>query len=162
MVLIDRGQLHLPPRLLSAIVLDAAMSTDFTRLAPPGVGARASVRLDAGESHDVWLIRWGPGSTSGLHDHGGAAGAFCVVEGSLVERMVAPRGRAHRVVRPVEHRPMSTEHVHEVLNTSGAVATSVHAYSPPLRTMRHYEIDDRATLRVVRNETVTVVDDTRL
>ena len=57
---------------------------------------------------------------------------------------------------------MSAAHVHEVVNESPAVATSVHAYSPPLRAMRHYDIDAAARLRVVRHELVTVFADTRI
>ena len=57
---------------------------------------------------------------------------------------------------------MSAAHVHEVVNESATVATSVHAYSPPLRAMRHYDIDAGARLRVVRHELVTVFADTRV
>jgi predicted metal-dependent enzyme (double-stranded beta helix superfamily) len=158
-------QLPLPPRLLAALALDAAMSTDSPRPPAPPAGKRSYQRLHATDTHDVWLIRWGPGSTSGLHDHAGSTGAFCVVEGRLVEHVVASREpvrRTPRVVRPAEHRPMSAAHVHEVVNESPTVATSVHAYSPPLRAMRHYDIDAGARLRVVRHELVTVFADTRV
>src|SRR4051794_41079139 len=163
MVLID--QLPFPPRLLAALALDAAMITDSPRPADPPAGKRSYLRLEATETYDVWLIRWGPGSTSGLHDHAGSTGAFCVVEGSLVEHVVPayePARRTPRVVRPVEHRPMAATHVHEVVNESRHVATSAHAYSPPLRAMRHYDIDDGARLRVVHHEIVNVVAETRV
>ena len=35
--------------------------------------------------YDAWVLGWSPGQGIPLHDHGGSAGAVCVVEGRLVE-----------------------------------------------------------------------------
>src|SRR5260370_9831406 len=53
------------------------------RLNPEG---RWYERIHLGESHEVWVISWLPGQATGFHDHGGSAGAFAVVWGTLVER----------------------------------------------------------------------------
>ena len=44
------------------------------------------IHLD--DSHEVWVISWLPGQATGFHDHGGSAGAFTVVLGTLMERRV--------------------------------------------------------------------------
>jgi hypothetical protein len=77
-----------------------------------------------------------------LHDHGSAAGAFQVVEGSLLEdygragsgRLLQrriPRGRA---------RSFGPGYVHNLANAGPGLATSIHAYTPRLRTMTYYAV----------------------
>ena len=46
---------------------------------------RQFTRLLGAETYDAWLIGWWPGQGVALHDHGGSAGALCIVEGRLVE-----------------------------------------------------------------------------
>jgi Cysteine dioxygenase type I len=122
------------------------------------VGERAYECVLRTDTHDVWLIHWGPGSGTPMHDHGRSAGVLSVVDGVLVERR--PRrfriGRVRqRVVRALEWRVMTPAHVHEIANESAVAATSVHVYSPPLDVMHHYEIE-RGALRVVHREPVPV------
>ncbi|GAA2090234.1 cysteine dioxygenase [Actinomadura alba] len=94
-------------------------------------------RVHLDDEHEVWLISWLPGQSTGLHDHGGAAGAFTVVLGSLEERGVT----TGRVLASGESRRFGAGYVHDVRNTSTAPAVSVHVYSPPLATMRRYDLD---------------------
>ena len=47
-------------------------------------------RLLATDRVEVWLLGWTPGQQVPAHDHGGAAGAFTVVEGVLVEDRLDP------------------------------------------------------------------------
>jgi quercetin dioxygenase-like cupin family protein len=92
-------------------------------------------RLHADDDHEIWLISWLPGQSTGFHDHGASEGAFTVVLGSLEER------------EPGEIRTVETggswafgpDYVHDVRNVSSAPAVSVHVYSPPLSTMRRFE-----------------------
>ena len=56
---------------------------------------RARVRLLASPVYEVWLLGWTPGQSVGLHDHGGANGAFVVVDGTLTETSSAAAGRPH-------------------------------------------------------------------
>jgi len=99
------------------------------------------VQLTAG--YEVWLISWLPGQSTGFHDHGGSAGAFGVVWGSLDECMV-PRDRTRALVNQViagEVRAFGPGYVHDVRNSAaGTVAVSVHAYSPPLCSMTVYNL----------------------
>jgi Cysteine dioxygenase type I len=45
-------------------------------------------RLAVADEHEVWLLTWLPGQGTELHDHGGSAGAFHVVSGTLTEDTV--------------------------------------------------------------------------
>jgi predicted metal-dependent enzyme (double-stranded beta helix superfamily) len=56
------------------------------RLNPSG---RWYERIHLDDSHEVWVISWLPGQATGFHDHGGSAGAFTVVWGTLAERRMA-------------------------------------------------------------------------
>jgi quercetin dioxygenase-like cupin family protein len=97
-------------------------------------------RLHGDDDHEVWLISWLPGQATGFHDHGESEGAFTVALGTLEEHGVA----AERTVRAGESWSFGRDYIHDVRNTSSAPAVSVHIYSPPLSTMRRYElIDDR-------------------
>ena len=105
-------------------------------------------RLRADDQYEIWLISWLPGQGTGFHDHGGSAGAFSVVWGTLEEHQAATRprapGRPHRVtaarVSAGGVRSFGPEYIHDVRNTSQAVAVSVHAYSPPLTEMTRYDL----------------------
>ena len=73
------------------------------------------------DDFEVWLISWLPGQSTGFHDHGGAAGAFSVVWGSLDEYVATRRGR-RRAVTPVtsgEVQAFGPHYVHDVRNSVG-------------------------------------------
>jgi predicted metal-dependent enzyme (double-stranded beta helix superfamily) len=132
----------LSARLLAVIALDFATSSTFGPASLPAPDERLFERVHLGPRFDIWLIRWGAGSRTALHDHGGSAGAFVVVEGRLVEYMPNPAGagrRLRRDLRDLDSRPMAPSHVHTVANESSTPATSVHVYSPPLVAMQHYD-----------------------
>jgi len=146
-----------PPRLLAAIAIEHADAADFDLVDEPLNGERTFTRVVHNDTHDVWLIRWGVGARTALHDHGGSAGALYVVRGELVERRPNPAGSdrpLRRVLRAGNDRPMAPTHVHEVANESSAPAASVHVYSPPLTTMHHFELGGDADLRVARREVI--------
>ena len=116
------------------------------------------IRVD--DACELWLISWLPGQSTGFHDHGGANGAFGVVWGELDEHVVArgaagparSSGPAGRRVPAGVVRSFGAHHVHDVRNSSaGAVAVSVHAYSPPLSAMTRYDLTP-AGLVPVRTE----------
>ena len=58
----------------------------------------------------VWLLTWLPGQGTPLHDHGGSAGAFAVVRGTLHERVGAREGAAERSAGRVRHFGPHHEH----------------------------------------------------
>jgi predicted metal-dependent enzyme (double-stranded beta helix superfamily) len=110
------------------------------RLDPEG---RWYERIHMTDDFEVWLISWLPGQSTGFHDHGVSAGAFGVVWGELDESVASRRGgktRATRVTAGVV-RAFGPHYVHDVQNSStGSVAVSVHAYSPPLSEMTRYNL----------------------
>jgi hypothetical protein len=111
--------------------------------------ARWHVRIHADESVDVWLISWMNEQGTELHDHGGSRGAFTVVAGTLTESVWASGGgRTVDLVRSEGHTVVFGEHyVHDVVNTLGPTAISVHAYSPPLSLMHYYDIEGGQLIR---------------
>jgi predicted metal-dependent enzyme (double-stranded beta helix superfamily) len=112
------------------------------RLSPVG---RWYERIHLDDSHEVWVISWLPGQATGFHDHGGSAGAFAVVWGTLLERRVAGGLATGQVLaKPVGaggSRAFGPRYIHDVRNAAAAtVAVSVHAYSPPLPEMTRYDL----------------------
>ncbi|RXH57988.1 rhodanese-like domain-containing protein [Granulicella sibirica] len=94
-------------------------------------------RLYDGADHDIWVISWLPGQSTGFHDHGDSAGAFVVATGILEEHRP---GEQPLTIRPGEPRIFGTGYAHDVRNASLAPAISIHAYSPPLSEMNEYEL----------------------
>jgi predicted metal-dependent enzyme (double-stranded beta helix superfamily) len=120
------------------------------RLNPSG---RWYERIHLDDSHEVWVISWLPGQATGFHDHGGSAGAFAVVWGTLVERRVAGAVTTGQVLaKPVGAggaRSFGARYIHDVRNAAAsAVAVSVHAYSPPLPQMTRYELTPGGLVRL--------------
>ena len=111
------------------------------RLDPEG---RWYERIHMTDDFEVWLISWLPGQSTGFHDHGVSAGAFGVVWGALDESVATRRGvgpRAATRVAAGDVRSFGPHYVHDVQNSStGSVAVSVHAYSPPLSSMTRYNV----------------------
>ncbi|HEX2313988.1 MAG TPA: cysteine dioxygenase family protein [Thermomonospora sp.] len=101
-------------------------------------------RLHRGADHEIWLISWMPGQSTGLHDHGGSRGAFAVALGSLREQDLT----AARTLSAGEYREFGPDHIHEVGNVSNAPAVSVHVYSPPLTSMNRYDLTDQGLIRL--------------
>src|SRR6202167_6382329 len=95
-------------------------------------------RLHLGPEHDIWVISWLPGQSTGFHDHGASAGAFVVATGILEEHRP---GERTRVIHPGKPRAFGPDYAHDVRNVSLAPAISIHAYSPPLGDMNEYEFD---------------------
>jgi predicted metal-dependent enzyme (double-stranded beta helix superfamily) len=91
------------------------------------------LRLALTTQVELWLIGWAPGQGTRPHDHGGAAGAFTVLDGTLAETYRdggAPV--THDLVTALGGSTIGRERVHQVANPGQLNATSVHAYSPPL------------------------------
>jgi predicted metal-dependent enzyme (double-stranded beta helix superfamily) len=147
------GQL-LGARQLAEVVRQVAASpTEWlarVRLNPVG---RWYEQIHLDDIYEVWLISWLPGQQTGFHDHGGAAGAFNVVWGTLMESRLAAGSVTDQVLtKPVRAggtRSFGPRYIHNVHNASASsVAVSVHAYSPPLSAMTRYDLT--ATGLVIR------------
>jgi len=95
-------------------------------------------RLYQGPDHDIWVISWMPGQSTGFHDHGESSGAFIVATGILEEHRP---GDQPLVISSGKSRAFGPNYAHDVRNVSLAPAVSIHAYSPPLTDMNEYELD---------------------
>jgi hypothetical protein len=96
--------------------------------------------LERTADYEVWVISWPVAVGLLLHDHGGSAGAFQVVDGVLEETSTTVRGRRlrRRLIGPGQGKSFGPEYVHSIVNPETTPATSVHAYSPPLTSMTFY------------------------
>jgi Cysteine dioxygenase type I len=103
---------------------------------------------------DVWLICWTQRQDTGYHDHDRSSGAVRVVEGILCEDFfhrdddgwIREQTRRHEVGGCFD---FDSTYIHGVRNELAGNATSIHAYSPALWRMGHYEPDEHGVLRRV-------------
>jgi mannose-6-phosphate isomerase-like protein (cupin superfamily) len=157
-----RPQRHLTPLTGTAPTVDPGPRLDTTTLADIVHGLaiaedlwrphvlhnpdeRARVRLLATPAYEVWLLGWTPGQSVGLHDHGGANAAFFVVDGTLTETVAVDRTSRTLVDRSIpagSGGAVPAGHLHDVANRSSTLATSIHAYSKPLRSMGFYDVPE--------------------
>jgi predicted metal-dependent enzyme (double-stranded beta helix superfamily) len=104
------------------------------------------LRLD--DEVEVWLICWMPGHDTGFHDHDLSSGAVVVAQGSVVEERlrlgVAPEVRRYHPGDVFDFSPVD---IHRVVHAGGTPATTLHAYSPPLRRMGAYLVEPGGTLQ---------------
>jgi Cysteine dioxygenase type I len=107
--------------------------------AAPGLTERSYELLELNDDLEIWAIHWPKDQALQLHDHGGSSGAIWVMEGSLEEHYVtAERSLARRSIVVGGGIAFGRHYVHDVVNVDDAVATSVHAYSPPMASMTFY------------------------
>ena len=131
------------------LAADPAQWLTRVRLNPAG---RWYERIHLDDSHEVWVISWLPGQATGFHDHGGSAGAFAVVWGTLMEHRLAAVTTGQVMAKPVgagSSRAFGPRYIHDVRNAAAsAVAVSVHAYSPPLPEMTRYDLTAGGLVRL--------------
>lgn len=152
------GELLEPPQLLALATAVAGAQADWRPLLRHDPDRRWYRRLYASPEVEVWLLAWSTGQDTLLHDHGGAGGAFHVVDGTLTEDYVEG-SRPGAPVRRRRHRPgdgvaFGPAYVHNVADPGPDAATSVHAYSPALTTMRYYERTAGGELEATRTVAV--------
>ncbi|MFZ4518331.1 MAG: cysteine dioxygenase [Microthrixaceae bacterium] len=126
------------PAALADIALGVAASPLWHDHAHHDPRERRPARLIATDHYEVWVIGWWPGQSVQPHDHGGSVGVLTVVEGELTE-LEGPTGTTIRRLPAGSVQEVPADTVHDVLNASDAPATSIHVYSPPLRTMTFYD-----------------------
>ena len=118
-------------------------------------GGRWVVPLAANEHSEVWLCGWPVGEHVELHDHGGASGALCVVDGRLAETWAegrtAPRLRRRRLAAGAV-AAFGPDYIHDVVNAGRTQALSIQVYSPRLITMTFYGFHRGRGLEPVREE----------
>jgi quercetin dioxygenase-like cupin family protein len=98
-------------------------------------------RLAVTDDHEVWLLTWLPGQATDLHDHGGSAGAFTVLEGEVIEQLVDAEGNLDNTAYGAgAGHQFGPHHVHRIVNIGNRPAVTVHAYGPALRSMTRYRL----------------------
>jgi predicted metal-dependent enzyme (double-stranded beta helix superfamily) len=103
------------------------------------------LRLD--DKVEIWLICWMPGHDTGFHDHDLSSGAVVVAQGAVVEERLRVGGPASvRRYAPGDVFDFSPVDIHRVVHAGAAPATTLHAYSPPLRRMGAYLIQPGGAL----------------
>jgi predicted metal-dependent enzyme (double-stranded beta helix superfamily) len=103
------------------------------------------LRLD--NQVEVWLICWMPGHDTGFHDHDLSSGAVAVAQGWVVEERLRLGGPPEvQRYMPGDVFDFSPVDIHRVTHAGTTPATTIHAYSPPLRRMGAYFIAPSGTL----------------
>ena len=136
--LIRSGSISKTPEELTNIVSLFASSDGWMDRVRLRTQQRWYERLFQGPDHDIWVISWLPGQSTGFHDHGESSGAFIVATGMLEEHRP---GEKPLVIHSGQPRAFGPDYAHDVGNVSRAPAVSIHAYSPPLSEMNEYELD---------------------
>lgn len=126
------------PEELAKIVAEFASSEGWMARVRLRAEHRWYERLYQGSDHDIWVISWLPGQSTGFHDHGDSAGAFVLATGVLEEHRP---GEPPLAILPGQPRAFGADYAHDVRNVSLGPAVSIHAYSPPLTDMNEYELD---------------------
>jgi predicted metal-dependent enzyme (double-stranded beta helix superfamily) len=95
----------------------------------------------------AWLICWMRDHDTGFHDHDLSSGAVVVAQGAVVEERLR-LGGAPSVRRyvPGDVFDFSPADIHRVTHAGTTPATTVHAYSPPLRRLGAYLIQPSGTI----------------
>ena len=148
----DAGRRSSRPRPRRNVVEIATRLADQTTLWEPLVRydpvSRYYARLAAEPDFEAWLLTWVPGQGTDWHDHGGSAGAFVVLRGTLTEEhatvspFAPPRVAAEsRALTAGSLRTFGTKHIHQVVNYGVEPAVSLHVYSPALAEMTAYARD---------------------
>jgi predicted metal-dependent enzyme (double-stranded beta helix superfamily) len=131
-----------PARLAQIALRTAGNAGQWLSLVQYDVGRRWYLRLAQDDEQEIWLLSWLPGQQTGFHDHGPSSGAFAVASGCLRER-AAPGGQPQPFGRTLAQgavRSFGPRYVHDVRNESELPAVSIHVYSPPLSTMRRFDV----------------------
>jgi hypothetical protein len=96
---------------------------------------------------DVWLLCWTPSNDTGWHDHDLSSGTVAVVEGRLVEHVLAVGSPSiATVVGAGQVFSFGPDHIHRLTGLDER-SVSVHAYSPPLWRMGQYAVGASGVLR---------------
>ena len=129
----------LEPEECAALAGAAAALVDLAALDRSGEGTFDL--LWRNEHSEGWLNRWWEPRDTGYHDHGGSCVGVHVLEGrARNEALVVGGPRRMREYGAGESFSFPGDGIHRMEHERGAV--TIHVYSPPLRTIGHYEIVD--------------------
>jgi predicted metal-dependent enzyme (double-stranded beta helix superfamily) len=125
----------------------AADPLPWRRLARHDPAQRVFECLRLDDQIEIWLICWMPGHDTGFHDHDLSSGAVVVAQGAVVEERlrlgVPPEVRRFGPGDVFDFSPVD---IHRVTHAGTTPATTIHAYSPPLRRLGAYLVQPGGTL----------------
>jgi len=142
MTLVDPGAVGAAERVLgaaecAAVAARAAALVDREALERGGQGTTTMLWRNA--VSEAWLNTWWEPRDSGFHDHDGSSGGVFVLEGTVTSEALVVAGER----RAIEYHEGDTfsfegDAIHRVDHLRGAV--TLHVYSPPLRSIGHFEL----------------------
>lgn len=110
-------------------------------------GQRRYEQLIDDEHLTAWLICWMDDHDTGFHDHDASSGAVAVVSGHVREQRLAlggdPRDRVYAAGASFCFTPAD---IHRVTHAGSGPAVTIHVYSPPLKQMGSYVVEDDGVL----------------
>jgi hypothetical protein len=117
----------------------AAMALDIAALDRTSAGD--AVLLWRGEASEAWLNLWWQPRDTGFHDHDGSCVGVYVIEGvARNEALMIGEPRRVREYGPGDRFAFPGSGIHRMEHEAGAV--TIHVYSPPIRSIGEYELDD--------------------
>jgi histidine ammonia-lyase len=117
----------------------AASALDVSGLSGEGDGQ--AVLLWRSESSEAWLNLWWQPRDTGYHDHDGSCVGVHVISGvARNEALMYGRPRLVREYRAGESFSFGNDGIHRMEHDPGAI--TIHVYSPPIRSLGHYELVD--------------------
>jgi hypothetical protein len=127
----------LSPEECAAAARSAAALVDVSALERQGEGFFAL--LWRTEHSEAWLNAWWEPRDTGFHDHGGSCVGVHVLEGRARNEALVVRGpRRVREYRAGDSFSFPGTGIHRMEHEPGAV--TIHVYSPPIRTIGHFEL----------------------
>ena len=129
----------LDPEGCAEVATRAAALIDVEAL--DGSSRGEAVLLWRSDGSEAWLNTWWDARDSGFHDHDGSGGGVHVIAGEVLSEFLRFEGE-RMVTRYGAGATFSFggDAIHRVDHLGGAV--TVHVYSPPLRSIGHYELVD--------------------
>lgn len=104
-------------------------------------GSGDALLLWRNESSEAWLNLWWQPRDTGYHDHDGSCVGVYVIDGrARNEALVIGQPRRVREYRAGDSFAFPGSGIHRMEHDPGAI--TIHVYSPPLRAVGHYELQD--------------------
>lgn len=93
------------------------------------------------QSSEAWLNLWWQPRDTGFHDHDGSCVGVYVIEGvARNEPLVFGQPRRIHEYKPGDRFAFPGTGIHRMEHEPGAV--TIHVYSPPIRSIGEYELED--------------------
>jgi hypothetical protein len=117
----------------------AAAALDLSALNRNGGGN--ALLLWRSDTSEAWLNLWWDARDTGYHDHDGSCVGVYVIDGVARNESLVIGGprRSHEYTRG-DRFSFPAGGIHRMEHEPGAI--TIHVYSPPIRSIGHYELED--------------------